>query len=736
MWWRVVVSSSTEEKAKKIEGLMNEEHSPDDFYSAHLDHPMYDYSYINKKGDDTIAFDSATPEALSDHEFHKEFINPLQTIPGKVDFLKKNNLLQDTKILPNKNIWMDGKEFNSGDELTEHINDKLNQIYHNEFYKRIPERSTSAGSGYNSLFNNESVELFEVTSQKGCVTLGDGTSWCVSDPKIGPGYYEKYRTESDHGTKSPGTFYYLNDKTRGPKDPLRRVMILVHEDPYGEGNYEYSITDMDNSTGRISEFGKDALGYIKYLSSKGVPVELIKPKPYSPEELKDKSAKLTSEKFHTLNPMEKIQAINQGVRISHLDLHYLKNVDYLINYYLNSGTILQDVEKNILFNDGNKKSKERFTTYQRKMEQKFKESGGKSDYFKEMSRESKLKPENLLAFLDNNKEYSTDSIINGMPSEWFTKENLNAVNNSFFRSTFGYTGLKKNPELKKDREFLKEWMSILDPSYLESIGADITDDMVEDFAVNGQLNMFNSFSINQLKNPVVLSNYLLANGDGLTLNTEKEIKEKIIQVFNISPQSFTESVIKTAAYKGLLKLLPEELILRLDDSLIEWILYNALTFYNIDAIQNHPKFKNIQYRLSNIPAAKEWIKNNIFGDNNLLKILPEHVRNQVSDYFKSTKKNVKENFVSNINKMTVEDLEKLVRKGLDESFFNMSGLYTDKLGNVHYQVRDIKNKIAKEIANPQLQKQSKLDTLIKIANEVDTINPKWADYLLNKIIGE
>jgi hypothetical protein len=110
---------------------------------------------------------------------------------------------------------------------------------------------------------------------------GRGYSFCIGQP--GNTMYKTYRDSQS------STFYFIVDRNRFKKnedgsvnldDPLHIVVL-------DRSKNGFILTDADNDTGRISEYGEDIDGYIGYLKSKGVPVNKLVNRPKTDQEQKE-----------------------------------------------------------------------------------------------------------------------------------------------------------------------------------------------------------------------------------------------------------------------------------------------------------------------------------------------------------------------------------------------------------------------------------------------------------------
>ena len=172
------------------------------------------------------------------------------------------------------------------------------------------------------IFANDKVEIYDGTNVGSCIrytvgkALTDKTySFCIGQERLN-------RHQSYRDIKA-STFYYILDKTRDvKKDPLHIVV-------YDNTNKGVELTDENNVTGNIAEFGKDVEAYQNYLKSLGVPVEdLLVNIPHSDEE------KAEIEKFkHEIH-----------------DIHWFKGLTYKEKKrYIGRGHQLGDAQFDYLF---------------------------------------------------------------------------------------------------------------------------------------------------------------------------------------------------------------------------------------------------------------------------------------------------------------------------------------------------------------------------------------------------
>ena len=196
------------------------------------------------------------------------------------------------------------------------------------------------------------IKIYKANSVSDACRLGLGTSWCIAQP--GNTNYQSYRDTQQ------STFYFVYDGTRESGDPLSRVVV----DMTANG---ISLTDLNNQTGTIAEFGTKPELYMDYLKSKGVDISQFKNNPVTKEEEQEQT-KLGEENdnlgwFQRLSYDEKSKYIGRGHRLSNEQFKYLadNNADDLISQYLDTGVSIPPSQTMMI------KNKQKYLkTYERK----------------------------------------------------------------------------------------------------------------------------------------------------------------------------------------------------------------------------------------------------------------------------------------------------------------------------------------------------------------------------------
>ena len=136
------------------------------------------------------------------------------------------------------------------------------------------------------MWSGNGFDIYDADSVGKCIKYRNGGltgksyTFCIG--AFGAGnLYQSYRDHND------STFYFIVDKNKistnedgsiNMDDPLHMVVYDVQK------GGQISLTDADNTTGRISEFGSKTNEYVDYLKSNGVPVEKLVNRPKTEKE--------------------------------------------------------------------------------------------------------------------------------------------------------------------------------------------------------------------------------------------------------------------------------------------------------------------------------------------------------------------------------------------------------------------------------------------------------------------
>ena len=200
------------------------------------------------------------------------------------------------------------------------------------------------------LFDQNGIKIYDGNDVGKCIKYttggltGQHYGFCIGQPANT--MWQSYRD-----TKT-STFHYVVDENRDLSDPLHIVVVDATQ-------HGIELTDANNSTNNIAEYGNDTNAYLKYLGSKGVPVEQIfKNKLKTPEE-EAETAKLGSRNtdlqwLKDLSFQEKSKYIGRGHLLNDEQFNYLWNFKndkggfHLLKQYVSTGQAIPEEQFNIL----------------------------------------------------------------------------------------------------------------------------------------------------------------------------------------------------------------------------------------------------------------------------------------------------------------------------------------------------------------------------------------------------
>jgi hypothetical protein len=132
-----------------------------------------------------------------------------------------------------------------------------------------PEYDADKVSNLPIFMKGDNINVYESQGKQDCIkythSLTDKEySFCIGKTDPTQNMYNSYRTS--YGAK----FYFILDLNRMDKvnDPLHMVVLQTNSEP----EKQIILTDANNSSGNIAEYGTEVDGYLKYLESKGIDV--------------------------------------------------------------------------------------------------------------------------------------------------------------------------------------------------------------------------------------------------------------------------------------------------------------------------------------------------------------------------------------------------------------------------------------------------------------------------------
>jgi hypothetical protein len=140
-----------------------------------------------------------------------------------------------------------------------------------------------------TMWSGNGIDIYDGVDVGRCIKYtqggltGKSYTFCIGRPGTG-NMYQSYRDTQT------STFYFIVDKNKiktnedGTVDLSDPLHIVV----YDQTERGTLLTDADNRTGNIAEYGRDDKAYTEYLKSMGVPVgELLKNRPKTDEERRE-----------------------------------------------------------------------------------------------------------------------------------------------------------------------------------------------------------------------------------------------------------------------------------------------------------------------------------------------------------------------------------------------------------------------------------------------------------------
>lgn len=245
------------------------------------------------------------------------------------DFNNYNDLLKKNRIKPmivaKNTIRIGEKIFDNYLKLQEYIDGEINK-----FGKKVDYTSQEDFTAEDTpIQSSNGIDVYEANNVGKCIKYsqgnltGRGYSFCIGNPNPSNNMYQSYRDIKD------STFYYIVDRNRfitnddgsvNLDDPLHLVV-------YDATKYGVELTDENNTTGNIAEFGKDVAAYQKYLSSKGINIDQLKNNPKTPEEKQEQellgNQNPSLEWFKKLSFEYKSKYIGRGHLLSDEQFNYL-----------------------------------------------------------------------------------------------------------------------------------------------------------------------------------------------------------------------------------------------------------------------------------------------------------------------------------------------------------------------------------------------------------------------------
>lgn len=189
------------------------------------------------------------------------------------------------------------------------------------------------------IFEGNGIKIYDGNDVGKCIkyTTGGLTGkhygFCIGQPANT--MWQSYRD-----TKT-STFHYVIDENRDLSDPLHIVVVDATQ-------HGIELTDANNSTGHIGEYGENVNEYLHYLKTKGVPVDKLFVNQPKTDVEKAETEKLGKgnpdvDWFKNLSFEEKSKYVGRGHLLSDEQFEYLWNFKndkggyHLLHQYVDTG---------------------------------------------------------------------------------------------------------------------------------------------------------------------------------------------------------------------------------------------------------------------------------------------------------------------------------------------------------------------------------------------------------------
>jgi Leucine-rich repeat (LRR) protein len=265
-------------------------------------------------------------------------INNMDSIFQKYEELLKNNNIKPMQLIQNI-ITIGDNKFNDFLKLAEYID-----ATHTD-YSYVQKRKNEIYQVYENedvpLLSSNGIDVYDGNEVGKCIKYTQGLltgrkyTFCIGQPSNT--MYQSYRDSKD------STFYFVVDRNKFKTNSDGSVNLddPLHIVVYDVTRNGVELTDADNRTGNISEYGKDVQGYISYLKSNGIDVDTLTNKPKTPEEEAEQRLlgiqKDSLEWFMELSYEMKSKYIGRGHKLTDEQFDVIFPIRELVNQYVNIG---------------------------------------------------------------------------------------------------------------------------------------------------------------------------------------------------------------------------------------------------------------------------------------------------------------------------------------------------------------------------------------------------------------
>lgn len=247
-------------------------------------------------------------------------------VPELTELIQKNKIKFNS--ITKESIVMNGETYNSFLPFSEDIHGITSSI------NPTPTIEVQISDDDLKITEGE-IRVIPINNVVDAIKHGMDQSWCIAQP--GNSMYQSYRDTQN------STFYFIFDGTRTFGDPLRKVAVDVHENGV-------ALTDTNNTTGTIAEFGSNWKAYFNYLQSKGIDTSKFINKPKTEAELEENriigNQNTDLRWFKQLPYKLKANYIGRGHLLTDEQFMYLKNTNAkdLMKQYADTGIPIPETQ--------------------------------------------------------------------------------------------------------------------------------------------------------------------------------------------------------------------------------------------------------------------------------------------------------------------------------------------------------------------------------------------------------
>lgn len=210
-----------------------------------------------------------------------------------IDIMNEYNALEVKKRLPRivltkTSIKIGDREFSDFIKFSEFIHSETGNYSEKKTGESnvasdfIPEKKPMwSGNGIDIYEGNNVLKCIAYSKEGGLTNKPGGYSFCIGSQIPSRNYYKSYRDSK------VSSFYFIVDRNHFKENEDGTVNLddPLHMVVFDRAKRGIQLTDANNNTGTIAEYGEDVDAYVDYLKSKGVPVDKLVNRPKTEQEI-------------------------------------------------------------------------------------------------------------------------------------------------------------------------------------------------------------------------------------------------------------------------------------------------------------------------------------------------------------------------------------------------------------------------------------------------------------------